>query len=164
MQYGNILYHFQFGYLTIVSDNHYIKKILFGKPDLTEDVTLMPDHPLLKETAGQLYEYFDGKRLNFDLQLCPDGTVFQKTVWNGLLQIPYGQTWTYAQMAAFVERPKAARAVGGACHSNPIAIVIPCHRVVGTNGNLTGFGGGLELKRKLLELESRTAAKLSASR
>lgn len=159
MLYGNILYHFQGGYLTLVSDNHYIRKILFGKHELGEDVVITPEHPLLKEAARQLNEYFDGRRNTFDLPICPDGTDFQKSVWNGLLQIPYGETWTYGQMAAFIDRPKASRAVGGACHNNPIAIVIPCHRVVGTNGNLTGFGGGLEMKRWLLELETKNYMK-----
>lgn len=159
MLYGNILYHFQGGYLTLVSDNHYIRKILFGKHELGEDVVIAPEHPLLKEAARQLNEYFDGRRNTFDLPICPNGTDFQKSVWNGLLQIPYGETWTYGQMAAFIDRPKASRAVGGACHNNPIAIVIPCHRVVGTNGNLTGFGGGLEMKHWLLELESQNCTK-----
>lgn len=154
MLYGNILYHFQGGYLTIVSDNHYIRKIDFGKQELGEDVVFAPEHPLLQEAASQMIEYFDGNRKTFDLPICPDGTNFQKAVWNGLTQIPYGQTWTYGQMAKFIGRPKSARAVGGACHNNPIAIVIPCHRVVGANGSLTGFGGGLEMKRLLLELES----------
>ena len=126
---------------------------MFGKYELEKDVQLAPEHPLLQEATRQLQEYLDGKRKAFDLPICPDGTAFQKSVWNGLLQIPYGQTWTYGQMAAFLDRPNAARAVGGACHRNPIAIVIPCHRVVGTNGNLTGFGGGLELKKWLLDLE-----------
>ena len=159
MLYGNILYHFQGGYLTILSDNHYIRKILFGKHELGEDVVIAPEHPLLKEAARQLNEYFDGKRKTFNLPICPDGTDFQKSVWNGLLQIPYGETWTYGQMAAFIDRPKASRAVGGACHNNPIAIVIPCHRVVGINGTLTGFGGGLEMKHWLLELESQNCTK-----
>ena len=161
MLYGNILYHFQGGYLTIVSDNHYIKKILFGKHELEAPVRYAPEHPLLKETSRQLNEYFDGKRRMFDLPICPDGTDFQKSVWNGLLQIPYGETWTYGQMAAFVERPKASRAVGGACHNNPISIVIPCHRVVGATGALTGFGGGIEMKRWLLELEAKNRANKS---
>ena len=161
MLYGNILYHFQGGYLTIVSDNHYIKKILFGKHEIGAHVRYAPKHPLLKEAARQLNEYFDGKRRMFDLPICPDGTDFQKSVWNGLLQIPYGETWTYGQMAAFVERPKASRAVGGACHNNPISIVIPCHRVVGATGALTGFGGGIEMKRWLLELEAKNCANKS---
>ena len=159
MLYGNILYHFQGGYLTVVSDNHYIRKILFGKHELGEDVILAPEHPLIKEACMQLVEYFNGQRISFDLPICPDGTDFQKSVWNGLLQIPYGQTWTYGQMAQYLNRPRASRAVGGACHNNPIAIVIPCHRVVGANGNLTGFGGGLEMKKWLLALECENVYK-----
>ena len=159
MLYGNILYHFQGGHLTVVSDNHYIRKILFGKHELGEDVILAPEHPLIKEACMQLVEYFNGQRISFDLPICPDGTDFQKSVWNGLLQIPYGQTWTYGQMAQYLNRPRASRAVGGACHNNPIAIVIPCHRVVGANGNLTGFGGGLEMKKWLLALECENVYK-----
>jgi len=153
MLYGNILYHFNFGYFTLLSNNHYIKKIQFGKHELVSGTILAPEHPLLKEAARQLTEYFNGTRTQFHLPICPDGTEFQKAVWNGLLQIPYGQTWTYGEMAAFVKRPKAFRAVGGACHNNPIAIVIPCHRVIGAKGQLTGFGGGISLKQALLDLE-----------
>lgn len=159
MLYGNILYHFQGGYLTVVSDNHYIRMILFGKHELGEDVILAPEHPLIKEACMQLTDYLNGQRVNFDLPICPDGTAFQKSVWNGLLQIPYGQTWTYGQMAQYLNRPSASRAVGGACHNNPIAIVIPCHRVVGANGDLTGFGGGLEMKKRLLALERENVYK-----
>ena len=158
MLYGNILYHFKGGYLTLVSDNHYIRKISFGKQELGEGVILAPEHPLLKNATTQLTEYFNGQRLQFDLSICPGGTDFQKSVWNGLLQIPYGQTWTYGQMAAYIDKPKSCRAVGGACHNNPIAIVIPCHRVIGVNGNLTGFGGGMSMKRWLLDLEQSNAA------
>ena len=92
--------------------------------------------------------------MQFDLPLAPEGTKFQKAVWNALLQIPYGQVSTYGKLAAQVGSPKAARAVGGACHNNPIAILIPCHRAIGANGSLTGFGGGLPLKHWLLELEN----------
>ena len=154
MLYGNILYHFQAGYFTLLSDNHYIRKILFGKHELGEDAVLAPEHPLLQEAARQLNEYFDGKRQTFALPVCPDGTDFQKSVWNVLQQIPYGETWSYAQMAAFIGRPKAARAVGNACNKNPIVIVNPCHRIIGADGTLTGFGGGLALKQWLLELEA----------
>ena len=99
-------------------------------------------------------EYFSGKRKTFSLSLAPDGTQFQKAVWALLQQIPYGETISYGTLAKRLDRPKAAQAIGGACHRNPIVIVIPCHRVVGVNGHLTGFGGGIPLKKALLKLET----------
>ena len=101
-----------------------------------------------------MMEYFHGMRKEFSLPLAPDGTAFQKSVWTLLQQIPYGKTLSYGALAKMLDRPKAARAVGGACHQNPIVIVIPCHRVIGSNGKLTGFGGGVALKEELLKLES----------
>ncbi|MEO8062770.1 MAG: methylated-DNA--[protein]-cysteine S-methyltransferase [Pseudomonadota bacterium] len=111
-------------------------------------------HPTLTETERQLREYFDGERREFQLTLDFHGTDFQLRAWTALLTIPYGQTRTYAQMAALIGQPKAVRAVGAANSRNPISIVAPCHRVIGSNGTLTGFGGGLENKAKLLALES----------
>ena len=109
--------------------------------------------PLSDLTALQLLEYFEGNRRIFDIPLNPAGTPFQKAVWQALGEIPYGQTRTYAQIAAAIGRPGAARAVGMACHRNPVWIIIPCHRVIGANSALTGYAGGLEMKRTLLELE-----------
>lgn len=111
--------------------------------------------PLLEEAKRQLGEYFGGIRREFDLPLAPAGAGFQKRCWDVLLSIPYGKSLTYAEVARRAGSPKAFRAAGGACHRNPIAIIIPCHRVIGTNGSLTGFGGGLGLKRALLEMEAR---------
>jgi methylated-DNA-[protein]-cysteine S-methyltransferase len=102
----------------------------------------------------QLGEYFAGERTRFDLPLAPRGTDFQLSVWRELLDIPYGQTVSYGQLALRVGSPGAARAVGLANGSNPIALVVPCHRVIGANGTLTGYGGGMERKRWLLDLES----------
>ena len=102
----------------------------------------------------QLGEYFAGERTRFDLPLAPRGTDFQLSVWRELLEIPYGQTVSYGQLALKVGSPGAARAVGLANGSNPIALVVPCHRVIGANGTLTGYGGGMERKRWLLDLES----------
>lgn len=113
------------------------------------------DSPLLAEAEHQLAEYFLGLRQNFDLPLNPKGTAFQQKVWQALLQIPYGQTASYKEIACKIGNEKAYRAVGLANHNNPIGIIIPCHRVVGTNGNLTGYAGGLEKKQKLLELEQK---------
>lgn len=108
---------------------------------------------LWRRVRGELEEYFAGARRSFDLPLRTAGTPFQRAVWEALLAIPYGQTRTYGELARALGRPGAARAVGGACHVNPICILIPCHRVVGAGGALTGFAGGLEIKKALLELE-----------
>jgi methylated-DNA-[protein]-cysteine S-methyltransferase len=105
------------------------------------------------EVVRQLAEYFAGKRTRFELPLDVEGTPFQKSVWNALLQIPYGETRSYGEIAKAVGKPAAARAVGMANHNNPIAIVIPCHRVVGQDGSLTGYAGGVHLKEQLLSIE-----------
>ena len=103
----------------------------------------------------QLQQYFAGKRTTFDLKLLPAGTAFQRAVWQELQNIPYGETISYKVLAERIDKPKAVRAVGAANGANPIPIIIPCHRVIGNDGSLTGFGGGLPLKKRLLELESR---------
>jgi methylated-DNA-[protein]-cysteine S-methyltransferase len=110
-------------------------------------------HPLLLEAERQLREYFAGRRRTFDLTLDLAGTPFQRAVWNALLTIPFGQTRTYGEIARQVGRPSASRAVGAANGQNPVAIVAPCHRVIGSTGALTGFGGGLDVKARLLALE-----------
>lgn len=110
-------------------------------------------HPLLDETRRQLDEYFEGRRTAFDLPLAPEGTPFQRRVWHTLATIPYGQTVSYAELAGRIGQPGASRAVGAANGRNPLPIVLPCHRVIGADGSLTGFGGGLPVKRFLLELE-----------
>ncbi len=111
------------------------------------------DDVILKETRRQLDEYFNMERKKFNIPLITVGTDFQKSVWEGLLKIPYGTTSTYLQLAKNIDNEKAVRAVANANGANSIAIIIPCHRIIGTNGELTGFGGGLPLKKKLLELE-----------
>lgn len=105
------------------------------------------------EVVRQLEEYFAGKRRDFDLKLAPAGTEFQREVWSELTRIPYGATISYAELSQRIGRPKAVRAVGAANGANPIPIVIPCHRVIGANGTLTGYGGGLPIKQHLLALE-----------
>lgn len=112
--------------------------------------------PLLRETKKQLQEYFNGQRKSFDLPLQPEGTSFQQRVWHALRQIPYGETRSYKELADMIGNPKACRAVGGANNKNPILILTPCHRVIGTDGSLTGFAAGLSAKKYLLELEQRT--------
>lgn len=111
------------------------------------------DHPLLEQARVQLGEYFAGRRRAFDLPLAPRGTAFQREVWFALADIPFGQTTSYAQLAMRLGRPTACRAVGAANGRNPLPIVLPCHRVIGASGALTGFSGGLPTKRFLLELE-----------
>jgi len=109
--------------------------------------------PLIKKAAAQIEEYLNGKRKKFSLPLAMHGTEFQMDVWRALQSIPYGETRSYKEIAELVHRPKAVRAVGMANHRNPISIIVPCHRVIGHNGSLTGYGGGLPLKKYLLELE-----------
>lgn len=110
---------------------------------------------LILRCKKQLEEYFAGKRKTFDLPLAPKGTDFQQRVWKALQEIPYGETRTYGEIAAAVGNPKAARAVGMANNRNPIGIIVPCHRVVGANGKLVGYAGGMEKKEWLLELEKQ---------
>lgn len=117
------------------------------------------DSDLLRRAKRELMEYFEGSRTEFDLPLCPEGTVFQKKVWDALRRIPYGETRSYGEIACAVGNPKASRAVGGANNKNPIMILIPCHRVIGKDGSLVGFGGGLDVKEKLLKLESMRAGR-----
>lgn len=141
------------GLLRIVEENDAIVQIQFEQEQKTAGDAALQDTPLLLEAKRQLEEYFAGLRASFSLPLNPRGTAFQKKVWQQLEAIPYGQTRTYGQIAAAVGQPTASRAVGGANHNNPIAIVIPCHRVIGANGKLTGYAGGLDIKEKLLRLE-----------
>ena len=116
--------------------------------------TLVPGRPApIADAESQLAEYFAGRRRRFDLPLLPAGTVMQRQIWETLLRIPYGETWSYGQVAAAIGRPRAARPVGQAVGANPISIIVPCHRVIGAAGTLTGYGGGLWRKRRLLALE-----------
>jgi methylated-DNA-[protein]-cysteine S-methyltransferase len=116
---------------------------------------LAPQQPILLEAERQLAEYFSGERIQFDLPLEPCGSEFQKRVWQALREIPFGQTRSYLDLAKAVGSSKAARAVGAANGKNPLSIVVPCHRVVGADGSLTGFAGGLDTKAALLALEAR---------
>lgn len=112
------------------------------------------DNALLQQARKALDAYFSGKRETFDLPLLPVGTPFQTEVWEALQNIPYGTTATYAELAKAIGRPKAIRAVANAVGANPLAIIIPCHRIIGSDGTLTGYAGGVELKQKLLDIES----------
>ena len=120
------------------------------RPNWTRDDDAFP------EVRRQLAEYFAGTRTDFDLDLHMDGTAFQRTVWHALTEIPYGETISYGELARRIGRPDRARAVGTANGQNPIAVIVPCHRVIGADGKLVGYGGGLENKRLLLDLEAGT--------
>jgi methylated-DNA-[protein]-cysteine S-methyltransferase len=146
------------GRLTLVATDNGLGAILWEN-DRPGRVRLdvageMNDHLVLVETERQLEEYFAGRRTEFALTLDPAGTAFQRQVWDGLLTIPFGETRTYAQIARQIGHPTAMRAVGAANGRNPLSIVVPCHRVVGSTGALTGFAGGLDVKAYLLALES----------
>jgi len=143
------IYHSPIGPLYLESNGTALIRAAFsGEPGNDSD-------PVLQEACRQLEQYFQGVRQQFDLPLDPAGTAFQKSVWAALRGIPYGQTITYGQLAALVGNPKASRAVGGANNRNPIPVIIPCHRVIGADGTLTGYAGGLDKKRFLLELERK---------
>ncbi|MBE6121877.1 MAG: methylated-DNA--[protein]-cysteine S-methyltransferase [Erysipelotrichaceae bacterium] len=124
----------------------------------TEEPVSISEDELLCRCAQELEEYFLGDRTVFDLPLSLKGTEFQKKVWNILTDIPYGHTETYGSIALKAGNPQASRAVGSACHNNPVWIMIPCHRVIGKNGSLTGYAGGIDRKQKLLEMEKKNAS------
>jgi methylated-DNA-[protein]-cysteine S-methyltransferase len=126
-----------------------------GKHAVPIDPRWIENRSIFAEAIRQLTEYFAGERETFALKLDPPGTEFQRSVWSELRQIPYGETISYKTLAERIRKPQAVRAVGAANGANPIPIIIPCHRVIGHDGSLTGFGGGLPLKKRLLELESR---------
>lgn len=143
------------GPLLLTSDGTSLTRLLFAvEPD---PYWSTDPCEVLDRAVTQLREYFAGERTEFDLPLDPAGTPFQLTVWQALRDIPYAETINYGQLATRVGNPRASRAVGLANGRNPISIVVPCHRVIGANGTLTGYGGGLDRKRTLLDLERRTA-------
>jgi len=138
--------------LRLAASDRGLRLIAFAAPPLA--LGLRNDsHPLLLETRRQLREYFDGSRREFTLPLDPVGSNFQQRVWRALIGIPYGETRSYQELAKALGNPKAVRAVGAANGRNPLPIVIPCHRVIGSDGKLVGYGGGLSVKKHLLDLE-----------
>jgi methylated-DNA-[protein]-cysteine S-methyltransferase len=145
------------GPLTLVSDGTALTAIHFDAHGTPGDAPGAARDEVLSAARAQLGEYLAGDRRDFELPLRPAGTPFQREVWAALLEIPYGETIGYGALAARLGRPAAARAVGLANGRNPLAVVVPCHRVIGAAGALTGYGGGLERKRFLLELEARVA-------
>ena len=136
--------------LEIITENDKLKRIEFVKS--YKETT--GDDSFQKEIKKELLEYFEGKRKEFDIPLEVEGTEFQKKVWTEMAKIPFGETMSYGELAEKIGCPKGARAVGLACNKNKIPIIIPCHRVVGKNGNLIGFAGGLDVKAQLLKLEN----------
>jgi len=146
-------YNTKIGKIGIEEDGLAITKIYFINNDEQEEIIEKNETALLKEAIKQLNEYFDGKRSSFDLKLQLQGTEFQKKVWNALIEIPFGETRSYGEIAKIIGNEKASRAVGMANNKNPIAIIIPCHRVIGANGKLVGYAGGLDIKEELLKLE-----------
>lgn len=147
------------GALTIVASDDGLRAILWPDDDPSRvrlaDAIEDPSHPVIVATADQLVEYFDGERTDFDIPLDPVGTEFQRAAWSALRTIPYGTTVSYGEQAARMGDRRKARAVGAANGRNPISIVVPCHRVVGANGALTGFAGGTNTKAWLLDHEQR---------
>ncbi len=141
------------GPLTLVEEDGALVQLAFDGYTVLESEEV--DSPLLREAERQLASYFAGQLQVFSLPLCTRGTPFQEKVWCALQKIPYGETRTYGELAAMIGQPTAARAVGGANHRNPLAIIIPCHRVVAAHGGLGGYGGGLDKKQWLLALEEK---------
>lgn len=142
------------GTIGIAEEDGAISRIFFDSGKKLVAFNLL-ETELIKKAAMQLFEYFDGKRAEFDLPLALRGTEFQMSVWRELESIPAGQTRSYKDIAVKIGNPRSCRAVGMANNRNPIAIIIPCHRVIGKNGNLTGYAGGITAKQYLLELEKR---------
>ena len=153
MELSYFTYTTEIGDITIQSDKTAIKGIFFGNRSNLEGIRR--EDSLIKVCRLQLEEYFLGRRKIFEFPLDPDGSVFQKKVWKALLEIPYGETRSYGEIAKNIGNPKASRAVGMANNKNPLAIVVPCHRVIGSNGKMVGYGGGIPIKQYLLELERR---------
>lgn len=145
-------YDFSIGRIGIVEADEKVAKIYLQVDKVSKEISIK-ETPLIKDAACQLKSYLAGELREFNLPFDPSGTDFMKQVWEKLCEIPYGKTATYKEIAEKVGTPKAARAVGLANNRNPIPIIIPCHRVIGSDGSLTGYRGGLSLKRKLLEIE-----------
>lgn len=145
------VYGMPLGRLTIVADEGGLTRILFGAQSV--EGALRRPSALTNTAATQLQEYFAGKRRSFDVPLNPQGSEFQRAVWKELERIPYGQTETYAHIAQAVGSPRGFRAVGLANNKNPLPIIVPCHRAVGSDGRLVGYAAGIKVKRYLLELE-----------
>jgi methylated-DNA-[protein]-cysteine S-methyltransferase len=157
MRFAYKIFHSPVGKLKLVASDKGLLAVLWedDKPNRVRlgELAKKHSHPVLMEAERQLGEYFEGKRRSFSLALDMRGTPFQKNVWEALLAIPFGETRSYRDVARKLGNPEATRAVGGANARNPISIIVPCHRVIGSNGKLKGFAAGLETKARLLEFE-----------
>ena len=140
------------GRLTIQEEDGFLTNILFGESDRPSKNSIIS--PIIQKTINELEEYFMGRRKTFSIPLKPKGTEFQQKVWEALTKIPYKQTRSYKEIANAVNCPMGSRAVGNANNRNPLPIIIPCHRVIGANGLLVGYAGGLDIKQRLLKIES----------
>lgn len=149
-------YETEIGKITIAENGTAITNIYFKDEVIPKDIEVK-ETTLINKAATEIIEYLEGKRKTFDLPLTPEGTEFQQKVWNALKEIPYGETRSYKEMAEAIGNPKACRAVGMANNKNPIMLFIPCHRVIGANGSLVGYAGGLDIKEKLLNMEKTHA-------
>ncbi len=147
-------YELDIGKIAIKERDGKITNLYFETDKLSDDIELK-ETPILKKAAEQLKSYFAGELVEFDLALAPEGTPFMQEVWKRLCEIPYGETASYKDIAIKVGSPKAYRAIGLANNRNPIPILIPCHRVIGSDGSLVGYRGGLDLKTKLINLEKK---------
>ena len=146
------VYRSPIGDLVVSVTERGVSKIYFSEEPVANE---SKGDAILTACLAQLAEYFEGVRVEFSVPLDLNGTPFQLSVWRALLQIPYGETSSYGGVASAIGRPKAVRAVGGANHNNPVSIIVPCHRVIGSDGGLTGYGGGLHRKRWLLDHEMK---------
>ncbi len=153
------------GELLLTSNGDALTAVYFEDPKYGPTSTdgWIRDDSVLAEARQQLEEYFRGERTEFDLALAPKGTDFQRSVWRALTEIPYAATTSYGAIAARIGKPSASRAVGAANGRNPISIIVPCHRVIGSGGDLTGYGGGLDRKRWLLDHEAVVLSKVRAA-
>jgi methylated-DNA-[protein]-cysteine S-methyltransferase len=146
-------YKFDIGKIGIAENSGRITNLYFTSEGMPQDIQIY-ETPILKEAGQQLKMYLEGRLKKITVPLEPNGTTFMKQVWSSLCEIPYGTTVSYKDVAINIGKPNVARAVGLANNRNPIPIFIPCHRVIGANGTLTGYSGGIELKKKLLEMEN----------
>lgn len=151
-------YETDIGKIGIAENGKAITNVYFNNGQILEEFNI-EETDLLRKAGKELKEYFDGERTEFDIPIEVDGTDFRKSVWKELCNIPYGETCTYGDIAKRIGNPKASRAVGLANNKNRIPIFIPCHRVIGANGKLVGFAGGIEIKKYLLDLESKRIVK-----
>jgi methylated-DNA-[protein]-cysteine S-methyltransferase len=149
------IYESPVGKISILASGDGVTELMFADDSEAADGSDGITNPILKKCLDQLGEYFSGRRSSFDIPLDLQGTPFQLSVWRTLLLIPCGATWSYGRVASQIGRPKATRAVGGANHCNPVSIIVPCHRVIGSDGKLTGYGGGLWRKEWLLQHEGK---------